>query len=257
MNSSKLLAFQKHFNNCDFIDSRIVMDKIRSIKSSYEVDQLVIAGKFIDVVHKQVPHLFQMGDTERILAKKIANLITEVGHETVDFTIVATGKNSASPHHEPGDDLISKGDALVIDIGGTTPSGYCSDSTRTYVVGEVNSDFARRYEILKQAQLLAVDAVKRNLSAENLDAVARDYLGKNDLGHYFIHRTGHGIGMETHEEPYIVTGNDDFLENGNAFSIEPGFYIEGKYGARIEDIVIKNDVATINCNNSTKDLVVI
>ena len=110
---------------------------------------------------------------------------------------------------------------------------------------------------MKQAQKLAIESVKQNISAEDLDLVAREYLLKHDLGEYFIHRTGHGIGMETHEEPYIVQGNSKMLVDGNAFSIEPGFYIEGKYGARIEDIVIKNGLKTIVCNNSKKDLVFI
>ena len=257
MNASKLLDFQKHYENRDFVDARIIMDSIRSVKSKYEIDQLSIAGKYIDAVHMQIPEIFEIGDTERMLARKIANLITETGHESVDFTIVATGKNSASPHHEPGETLIAKGDVLVIDIGGTTASGYCSDSTRTYVVGNCSPDFQEKYEILKKAQELSIGSVKENISAEKLDLVARNYLSSHDLGEYFIHRTGHGIGMETHEEPYIVQGNAEMLVEGNAFSIEPGFYIEGKYGARIEDIVIKNDSQTINCNNSTKELVFI
>lgn len=257
MNASKLLDFQKYFSDSNFIDAKIIMDSIRSVKSKYEIDQLALAGKFIDEVHKQIPQIFEKGDTERTLARKIANLITEVGHESVDFTIVATGQNSASPHHEPGETLIKQGDVLVIDIGGTIPSGYCSDSTRTYVIGNCPPDFQGKYEILKQAQELSIESVKENLSAEKLDSVARDYLLKHDLGEYFIHRTGHGIGMETHEEPYIVQGNSKLLTDGNAFSIEPGFYIEGKYGARIEDIVVKNNLQTINCNNSTKELVFI
>jgi len=257
MNASKLLDFQKYFSNSNFKDAKIIMDSARSIKSKYEINQLEIAGKYIDDVHKQIPQIFEIGDTERSLAKKIASLITDAGHDSVDFTIVATGKNSASPHHEPGETLINKGDVLVIDIGGTIPSGYCSDSTRTYVLGNCSPEFQEKYEILKQAQEMSIHSVKENLTAEKLDSVAREYLLQHDLGQYFIHRTGHGIGMETHEEPYIVKDNSKLLEDGNAFSIEPGFYIEGKYGARIEDIVIKNGLQTINCNKSTKELVFI
>jgi Xaa-Pro aminopeptidase len=257
MNSSKLLNFQQLFADSKFTDAGFIMNELRSIKSIYEIDQLLLAGKFIDEVHRAIPSLFQIGDTEISLAKKIGNLIIEVGHESVDFTIVASGQNSASPHHEPGETVIKKGDVLVIDIGGTTPSGYCSDSTRTYVIGECSPDFQSKYEILKEAQELSIQAVSNDISAEQLDAVARDHLGKNDLAKYFIHRTGHGIGMETHEEPYIVLGNKNQIKDGNAFSIEPGFYIEGKYGARIEDIVIKTGGKSVNCNNTTKDLVFI
>jgi Xaa-Pro aminopeptidase len=257
MNSSKLLNFQQLFADSNFIDAGSIMNELRSVKSNYEIDQLLMAGKYIDEVHKAIPSLFQIGDTERSLAKKIGNLIIDVGHESVDFTIVASGQNSASAHHEPGETVIKNGDVLVIDIGGTTPSGYCSDSTRTYVIGECSPDFQSKYEILKQAQELSIQAVSNDISAEQLDAVARDHLRKNDLAEYFIHRTGHGIGMETHEEPYIVLGNKNQIKNGNAFSIEPGFYIQGKYGARIEDIVIKTGGKSVNCNNTTKDLVFI
>lgn len=257
MKSSKLLDFQKLFVDSNFIDAGSVMNELRSVKSNYEMDQLLMAGKYIDEVHRAIPSLFQIGDTEISLAKKIGNLIIETGHESVDFTIVAAGLNSASPHHEPGKTVIKKGDVLVIDIGGTTPSGYCSDSTRTYVIGECSADFRIRYEILKEAQELSILAASKDISAEQLDAVARDHLRKNDLAEFFIHRTGHGIGMETHEEPYIVFGNKKPLKSGNAFSIEPGFYIENKYGARIEDIVIKSDSDVLNCNNSTKELVFI
>ena len=257
MNASKMLDFQHYFVDRKFVDAKIIMNAIRSKKSQYEIDQLKLAGKYIDKVHEQIPQIFEMGDTERTLAKKIANLIIEAGHEIVDFTIVATGQNSASPHHEPGDTLIAKGDVVVIDIGGTISSGYCSDSTRTYVLGNCSSDFQEKYEILKQAQELAIESVKENISADNLDSVARKYLMKHDLGKYFIHRTGHGIGLDTHEDPYIVQGNTEILVDGNSFSIEPGFYIEGKYGARIEDIVVKNGSKTIVCNNSKKDLVFI
>ena len=257
MNATKMLDFQNYFIDKKFVDAKIIMNAIRSKKSQYEIDQLALAGKFIDMVHEQIPRIFEKGDTERKLAKKIANLIIEAGHESVDFTIVATGQNSASPHHEPGDTLITKGDVLVIDIGGTISSGYCSDSTRTYVMGNCSPDFLEKYEILKHAQELAIKSVKDSISAEYLDSIAREYLLKHNLDKYFIHRTGHGIGLETHEEPYIVKGNSETLVDGNAFSIEPGFYIEGKYGARIEDIVVKNSLETIVCNNSTKDLVFI
>lgn len=257
MNASKLLNFQKLFADSKFTDAGFILNEIRSVKSSYEIEQLLLAGRYIDEVHRAIPSIFQFGDTEISLARKIANLIIDTGHESVDFTIVASGQNSASPHHEPGDKIIKKGDVVVIDIGGTTPSGYCSDSTRTYVIGECSPDFQSKYECLKQAQELSIQAVSSEISAEQLDAVSRDHLRKNNLAEYFIHRTGHGIGMETHEEPYIVLGNKNLIKDGNAFSIEPGFYIEGKYGARIEDIVIKDGGKSVNCNNSTKDLVFI
>lgn len=257
MNASKLLSFQSNNSDAMFVDARIIMNPIRSIKSPYEISQLVYAGKLIDSVHQKVPELVTVGETERSFANKIRDEILSSGHEKVDFVIVASGENSASPHHEPSDRRISNGDVLVIDIGGTTPNGYCSDSTRTYIVGESSQEFIQMYQILQQSQISAINNVAKDISAKELDLVARNYLDQNGLGEYFIHRTGHGIGLETHEEPYIVETNLEKLENGNAFSIEPGFYIEGKFGARIEDIVVKTQKETIICNNQLRDLVYI
>lgn len=257
MNATKLLKFQSVANNANFVDANVIMDSIRIIKSEYEINELKLAGKLIDKVHAQIKDLVVVGETEKQLASKIANLILESGHESVDFTIVATGRNSSSPHHEPSDSIIQHNDVLVIDIGGTLESGYCSDSTRTYVVGEPQKEFLKSYEILKNAQEKAVASVSCDYTADELDNVSRKHLKDNGLGDFFIHRTGHGIGMETHEHPYIVQGNKQRITSGMAFSIEPGFYIEGLYGSRIEDIVIKTDKGVINCNNQTKELVII
>ncbi|NIS33505.1 MAG: M24 family metallopeptidase, partial [Actinobacteria bacterium] len=167
--------------------------------------------------------------------------IVEEGHATADFVIVAAGPNSASPHHDPDESVIADGDPVVVDIGGTTSAGYCSDSTRTYVVGEPPSEFAKAYDVLLRAQMTACEHVRAGVPAESVDAAARDVLTEAGLGEYFIHRIGHGIGMEVHEEPYIVSGNTLPLEAGMAFSVEPGIYVAGRYGARIEDIVVVTD----------------
>ena len=250
LNLSKIGSFKK-------ILASQILKKYRSIKSKYEMEELVKVGKMIDLVHDQIRDLYKKGDSEKSLAKKIGNTILDVGHESVDFVIVASGANSASPHHEPTEKPIENGDVLVIDIGGTSSSGYCSDSTRTYVVNNIDKEFENKYLVLKNAQEQARKSATKNLTGAQLDLVARNILENENLGKYFIHRTGHGIGMETHEEPYISTNNSHNLEIGNAFSIEPGFYIEGKYGARIEDIVIKQDNNLICCNNSTRDLVIL
>lgn len=254
MNASKVLEFQHLLNKAKFVDAKSVMDELRSIKSEWEIEQLVIAGKYIDSVHNKIKDIVVIGETEKQLAKKISNLILEQGHETVDFAIIAAGKNSASPHHEPGKNTIKQNDVLLVDIGGTTPTGYCSDSTRMYVVGKCEKQFEDFYEILKDAQQTVIDSISVVQTCEELDQIGREYLDKNKIGQLFIHRTGHGIGMETHEEPYIVQGNKKTIHSGNAFSVEPGFYIENKYGARIEDILIKTTTGIINCNAQTKNL---
>lgn len=234
-----------------------VLARMRMRKSPAEVDALARAGAAIDWVHEQVPHLLKSGRTEREVGRDIAALILEAGHVSADFVIVASGPNGASPHHEVSDRVLTEGDAIVVDIGGTMPDGYCSDETRTYAIGDPGADYLRAYAALQRAQSEAVAAVKPGVPCEDIDAVARNLLVDEGLGEYFIHRTGHGIGLETHEEPYIVTGNALPLEPGMAFSVEPGFYIEGRWGARIEDIVVCGDEGPALMNHRPRELLVV
>ncbi len=257
MTADKVLNFQKVFQDSKFFNLSSLMKSLRSIKSQYEINELKQVGKMIDDVHSYVPTILKPGLSEIEIAKKIGNKILEVGHETVDFVIVASGKNSASPHHEPTDKIVEKNDIVVVDIGGTSYSGYCSDSTRTYCVGSPEKEFADYYEILKTAQESACKSVKKDFTGKQLDDVARNILNEAGLGKFFTHRTGHGIGMETHEEPYIVSTNSEKIIPGNAFSIEPGFYIENKFGARIEDIVVKTEDGLICCNETKRELIVV
>jgi Xaa-Pro aminopeptidase len=234
-----------------------VLAQMRMRKSPAEVDALAGAGAAIDWVHEQVPHLLKPGRTEREVGRDIAALILEAGHVSADFVIVASGPNGASPHHEVSDRVLMEGDAIVVDIGGTMPDGYCSDETRTYALGDPGPEYLRAYAALQRAQSEAVAAVRPGVLCEDIDAVARNLLVDEGLGEYFIHRTGHGIGLETHEEPYIVTGNALPLEPGMAFSVEPGFYIEGRWGARIEDIVVCGDDGPVLMNHRPRDLMVV
>ena len=197
------------------------------------------------------------GRTEREVGRDIANAIYESGHETVDFVIVGSGPNGASPHHDLSDRIIEPGEPVVVDIGGTMPTGYCSDSTRMYVCGDISADFFNFYRTLQSAQASAVNGARVGMSGAQVDALARDILIDAGLGEHFIHRTGHGLGLETHEEPYIVASNHEPLVAGNVFSIEPGFYIPGKYGARIEDIVYLTEQGAVSVNNTTHDVVVL
>jgi Xaa-Pro aminopeptidase len=178
------------------------------------------------------------------------------GHATADFTIVGSGPNGAIPHHSPGDRVLQAGDAVVVDIGGTMPSGYCSDCTRTYAIGAPPADFAAYYQVLQAAQEAAFRTVRPGVMAETVDAAAREPITAAGYGEFFVHRTGHGIGLETHEEPYIVSGNTEELEPGHAFSIEPGIY-PGENGARIEDIVVCTGDGCERLNNATRDLVIV
>jgi Xaa-Pro aminopeptidase len=230
---------------------------LRMRKDPREIEALLRAGAAIDSVHALVPDLLRAGRSEREVGSDIADAILAAGHVRVDFVIVASGPNGASPHHEVSDRVIEEGDVVVVDIGGTMADGYCSDCTRTYAVGAPPAGFTNEYAVLQRAQAEAVRSVRAGVSCESVDAAARDVLTEAGLGELFIHRTGHGIGLETHEDPYIVAGNSLALEPGMAFSIEPGFYAEGRYGARIEDIVIATEDGVIVANNGTRELVVV
>jgi Xaa-Pro aminopeptidase len=170
--------------------------------------------------------------------------------------IVGSGPNAASPHHDVSDRVLADGDVVVVDIGGTMPSGYCSDCTRTYAIGAPPADFAAYYRVLKDAQEAACESVQPGVTAESVDRTARDIIAGAGYGDWFIHRTGHGIGLECHEDPYIVEGNGTALEPGMAFSVEPGIY-PGPHGARIEDIVVCTGEGYERLNNATRELVVV
>lgn len=234
-----------------------VISPMRTVKSAGELAALEQAGAAIDAVHAQVPDFLREGRTEREVGANISAAIIESGHECVDFVIVASGPNGASPHHELSDREIASGEPVVVDIGGTMPSGYCSDSTRMYCLGEPPADFVDYYAILEAAQWQAVRSVKPGITAEELDAAARDVIAGSGFGDEFIHRTGHGIGLDTHEEPYIVAGNKQPITSGNVFSIEPGIYLPGRHGARIEDIVACTDDGPLLMNRRPRGLQII
>lgn len=218
-----------------------VLRELRMIKDDAELDALRAAGAAIDRVHARMGEWLAPGRTEAAVAADISAAIVAEGHREAAFVIVGSGPNGADPHHEHSDRVIESGDIVVIDIGGPLTIGYNSDCTRTYCFGEPPADIADAYAVLQRAQAAAVAAVRPGVSAEQIDAAARQVLAEAGLGDYFIHRTGHGIGLSVHEEPYIVAGNTDPLRPGMAFSVEPGVYFPGKWGARIEDIVLLTD----------------
>ena len=232
-----LLGLQGVVPAAKWVPASQVTKHLRMRKSRDEVDALRRAGQAIDRVHLAVPDLLRPGRTEAEVGHDIANLIVAEGHDEVNFVIVAAGPNGASPHHETGSRVIESGDAVVVDIGGTL-DGYCSDSTRNYIVGSAPDGFSEAHDALEQAQAAAVAAARPGVTAESVDDAARSLLDDAGYAEYFVHRTGHGIGLEEHEDPYIVAGNDIVLEPGMAFSIEPGIYLPGRFGMRIEDIVV-------------------
>jgi Xaa-Pro aminopeptidase len=215
-----------------------VLRELRMRKSPAEIDALRLAAGAIDRVHAAMGDWLRAGRTECQVGRDIADAIVAEGHVRADFIIVGSGPNGASPHHALSDREIRPGDPVVVDIGGTTEHGYCSDETRMYALGEPPAEFLRYYDVLCSAQDLACAAVRPGVACEQIDRVAREVIGEAGYGEFFVHRTGHGIGLETHEHPYIVSGNSTPLEPGIAFSIEPGIYLPGRHGARIEDILV-------------------
>ncbi|WP_255362601.1 M24 family metallopeptidase [Blastococcus aurantiacus] len=233
-----------------------VLDRLRMVKSAAEIEELALAGAAIDRVHARMAEFLTVGRTEAAVGADIAAAILEEGHVGVDFTIVGSGPNGASPHHELSDRVVQAGDVVVIDIGGQTATGYRSDCTRTYVVGgSAPGDVAEWYAVLHAAQQASVAAVRPGVTAEQVDAAARDVITAAGWGEHFIHRTGHGIGLDSHEAPYIVAGNDLPLVSGMAFSVEPGIYLAGRCGARIEDIVVCTDDGVRSLNGGPRELV--
>ncbi len=233
-----------------------VVDRLRMVKSAAEIEELAVAGAAIDRVHARMGEWLRVGRTEAQVGADIAAAILAEGHVSVDFVIVGSGPNGASPHHELSDRTIEAGDLVVVDLGGGTPTGYRSDCTRTYVAGGAPAaDVAEWYGVLQAAQRAATEAVRPGVTAEAIDAAARTVIADAGWGEHFIHRTGHGIGLDTHEAPYIVEGNDIRLAPGMAFSVEPGIYLTGRCGARIEDIVVCTDDGVRILNHGPRELV--
>jgi Xaa-Pro aminopeptidase len=234
-----------------------VIRELRMIKDSDEIEALRRAGAAIDRVHARMGEWLRPGRTEAQVAADISAAILAEGHTEAAFVIVGSGPHGADPHHEVSDRVITAGDIVVIDIGGPVEPGYNSDSTRTYSIGDPDPAAAEKIALLEAAQQAAVDAVKPGARAEDIDAAARDLLAAEGLAEVFVHRTGHGIGLSVHEEPYIVGGNTEPLRTGMAFSIEPGIYFRGEWGARIEDIVIVTDDGCESVNRRPHGLTVL
>ncbi len=235
-----------------------IISEQRMHKGADEITSLRHAATAIDRVHLRMAEFLRVGRTEREAARLIAEAIVAEGHVSADFVIVASGPNSASPHHAVSDRTIETGDTVVVDIGGSTTDGYCSDCTRTYVLGaEPDPSVTGYFEVLLEAQRAQCDFARPGVSAESVDHVGREVIRDGGFAEYFVHRTGHGIGLETHEEPYIVEGNTRLLAPGMAFSIEPGIYLPGRHGARIEDIVVTTSEGAERLNRTSRRLTVL
>jgi Xaa-Pro aminopeptidase len=253
--SAFLLRLQAALPGAAFAAASTVTRYLRMRKDPEEVEALARAAAAIDRVADGLEGLRWAGRTELELAGEIQAAIRD-GHDEVCFAIVGSGPNAASPHHVAAGRVIQPGDAVVVDIGGRL-DGYCSDTTRTLVVGEPPPGFQEAYAVLHAAQLAGCAAVGPGVPAEAVDAACREVIAAAGHGEHFIHRTGHGIGLEEHEDPYIVAGNREPLEPGMTFSVEPGIYLPGRFGARIEDIVTCTDHGARRLNVTSRQLRVV
>jgi Xaa-Pro aminopeptidase len=261
--ASLLLDLEKALTGAQWSTSSDVTGPIRAVKDEHEQAALEAAGGAADRVAAELlsGSVRLAGRSELEVSREISDRLLAEGNAKVNFAIVGSGPNSASPHHEPGARVIQPGDAVVCDFGGTYrldgDVGYCSDITRTVVIGEPSSQFRELYAVLEIAQRAGLESVKVGARCEDVDKAARHVIEDAGFGEAFIHRTGHGIGVEEHEDPYIVEGNVAPLVSGNAFSVEPGIYLEGVIGARIEDIVIATEAGMKPCNSADHALVVL
>ena len=253
-----LVELLKHLAGRHFVRSVDVVGPLRIQKDAAEIAALVAAGAAADRVAAQLQSgaIALVGQTEaRVSADISARLLAE-GHDVVNFAIVAAGENASSPHHHAGARVIRHGDIVLCDFGGTM-NGYCSDLTRCVHIGEPTADIARAWSDLRRAQEAGVLAGRVGATCESVDTAARQVLTEAGWGEYFIHRTGHGIGMEAHEEPYMVSGNRLPIVQGHAFSVEPGIYMAGKWGMRLEDIVVATDDGPLRMNATPRELVIL
>jgi Xaa-Pro aminopeptidase len=229
---------------------------LRAVKDANELARLGMAGAAADATYSEIVRLRFAGRRETDVAADLARLLREFGHEQVDFTVVGSGPNGANPHHEAGDRLIEPGDTVVLDFGGLM-RGYGSDTTRTVSVGEPPPEVRKVHDVVRRAQQAAFEAVRPGVPCQEIDRVARAVITEAGYGEHFIHRTGHGIGVTTHEPPYLVEGEQQPLRPGMCFSIEPGIYLTGRFGVRIEDIVTVTADAGRRLNNTDHGLRVV
>jgi Xaa-Pro aminopeptidase len=251
-----LLGLQEALPLTSYRALTTALPMLRAVKDEHEVARLGVAAAAADATYEEILSVRFAGRRETDVAADLTRLLLEHGHSQVDFTVVGSGPNGANPHHEAGERVIEDGDMIVLDFGGLK-DGYGSDTTRTVHVGEPTREERRVHDIVREAQQAAYEAVRPGVACQVIDRVARAVIEKAGYGDHFIHRTGHGIGVTTHEPPYMVEGEEQPLVPGMCFSVEPGIYLPGRFGVRIEDIVLCTETAGRRLNNTDRDLAVV
>ncbi len=256
-----LVELQRVRPDLSFTTTAGVIGPLRAVKDESEIRALRAAAAAVDRIAAELQRgeIPLVGRTEAEVSADIGRRILAEGHHRVNFAIVAAGENAASPHHEPGSRVIGRNEVVLCDFGGTMADaegvGYCSDITRCVVTGEPSPRMIEIYDVLHAAQAVGVETGAEGIPAEQVDAATRSVIVEAGFGAWFMHRTGHGIGVEEHEDPYIVDGNDVPLAAGNAYSVEPGIYMPGSFGFRLEDIVVVTDAGAESITTADRSLV--
>ena len=251
-----LLGLQAVLPESQYVSMTEALPLLRAVKDADELERLTSAGDAADAAFFDILEVRFAGRTEADVGADLADALKAHGHSEVDFTVVGSGPNGANPHHEIGERVIEDGDMVVLDFGGTK-NGYGSDTTRTVHVGEPTDEERNVHEIVEQAQQAGFEAVRPGVACQEIDRASRKVIADAGYGEYFIHRTGHGIGLETHEPPYMVEGETHLLEPGMCFSIEPGIYLQDRFGVRIEDIVTVTKDGGRRLNTTPRELTIV
>jgi D-alanyl-D-alanine dipeptidase len=248
-----VLGLQRALPESRYESMTTAMPLLRAVKGDDELERLTAAGAAADASFEDIAGVQFAGRKESDIAADLTNFLTQHGHSQVDFTVVGSGPNGANPHHEVSERVIEDGDMVVLDFGGLL-DGYGSDTTRTVHVGEPTDEEREVHDIVRQAQQAGFDAVRPGIACQEIDRAARKVITDAGYGEYFIHRVGHGIGLTTHEPPYMVEGEMHLIEPGMCFSIEPGIYLPDRFGVRIEDIVTATEDGGRRLNNTDREL---
>ncbi|QKW29975.1 aminopeptidase P family protein [Streptomyces seoulensis] len=251
-----LLGLQQTLPDAAYASLTTALPMLRAVKDAAELELMAAAAAAADATFEEIRDVTFSGRRESEIGAELARLLRRFGHSQVDFTIVGSGPNGANPHHETGDRVIERGDMVVLDFGGLK-DGYGSDTTRTVHVGEPTDEERRVHDVVREAQEAGFRAVRPGVACQEVDRAARAVITDAGYGEYFIHRTGHGIGVTTHEPPYMIEGEEQALVPGMCFSVEPGVYLPGRFGVRIEDIVTVTEDGGRRLNDTTRELVTV
>lgn len=251
-----VLDLQRAIPRAEFRRGSDVVGPLRMVKEPEEIVALRRAARAVDEIAVAMRGAEFAGRTELHVHRELVDRMLGLGHQRANFAIVAAADNAASAHHDPGERVIREGDIVLCDFGGTM-DGYCSDITRMFHVGEPPSEVRDVYEVLVAAQEQGVRAATVGTPCSEVDAAARRVIAAAGYGEFFVHRVGHGIGTEAHEDPYMVSGNALPLAPGHAFSVEPGIYLPGQFGMRLEDIVVAAADGPDRLNEAPRDLAVV